>query len=191
MRTVVFRGFLPQKYIIDDMARTTETCCLCFITDDRSAKFSHLGSGKTQGVPIECCWWLDEAGVQFRIAGRTLVATAQSEEAVLRSAATDVWERLGDSTKRQMYWPHPGAPKGQGAESVKDDNQISLEGSHFVLLIVVPDSVDELHLGGGQKRILYSRTEGSPAGCEVEHTATSAMLASLRNTEWSHMAVNP
>lgn len=67
VRTVVFRGFLPQKYLMmEDDARTEESCCFCFITDDRSAKFSHLGRGEKQGAPIECCWWLDEPGVHRR-----------------------------------------------------------------------------------------------------------------------------
>lgn len=205
VRTVVFRGFLPQKYLMmEDDARTEESCCFCFITDDRSAKFSHLGRGEKQGAPIECCWWLDEPGVQFRIAGRTLVATARSEDQMLRAAVAEVWDRLGDSTRRQMYWPHPGAPKGEGVESLEDD-KLSLDGSHFVLIIVVPDSVDELHLGGGQKRILYSRAAEAPAGEEgagedstVTDTLTPGggrgaglLLASLRTAVWSQEAVNP
>ena len=198
MRTVVFRGFLPQKYVDGGDgpprgppgggARQEESCCLCFITDDRSAKFGHLGGGEKQGAPMECCWWLDEAGVQFRIAGRALVATARSEDAVLRAATQEVWDRLGDSTRRQMYWPHPGAPKGDNAEGVKvanADGEISLEDSHFVLLVVVPDAVDELHLGGGQKRVLYARGDDGAAG------ADAASLASLKNAVWSEQAVNP
>lgn len=160
VRTVVFRGFLPQKFV-DPTARSEESCCLCFITDDRSAKFAHLGGGLTHGAPIECCWWLDEAGVQFRVSGRALVATARSEDGVLRAAAAEVWERLGHSTKLQMFWPHPGAARSEGCasdtSSVRDsvaDGSISLEASHFALLILVPDDVDELHLSGRQKRVL-------------------------------------
>ena len=59
---------------VDDTAGSDESCCLCFITDDRSAKFLHLGGGVIQGAPIECCWWLDGAAVQFRIADLALVA---------------------------------------------------------------------------------------------------------------------
>jgi pyridoxamine 5'-phosphate oxidase len=164
VRTVVFRGFLPQKFV-DSSARSEESFCLCFITDDRSAKFAHLGCGLTQGAPMECCWWLDEAGVQFRVAGRTLVATARSEDDVLRAAAAEVWQRLGDSTKLQMFWPQPGALRGEacasgattGTSSARDpaaDGSISLEDSHFALLILVPDAVDELHLSGRQKRVM-------------------------------------
>ncbi len=168
VRTVVFRGFLPQKFVdptVAAAARSEESCCLCFITDDRSAKFAHLGAGLTHGAPVECCWWLDEAGVQFRVSGRALVATARSEDGVLRAAAAEVWERLGRSTKLQMFWPHPGADRSEGyasgcasdSSSVRDsvaDCSISLEASHFALLILVPDGVDELHLSGRQKRVL-------------------------------------
>ena len=86
-----------------------------------------------------------------------------------------------------MYWPHPGAPKGEDVQSVEVANaegEISLEDSHFVLLVVVPDAVDELHLGGGQKRILYARG-GESAGAEA------ASLASLKSAVWSEQAVNP
>jgi pyridoxamine 5'-phosphate oxidase len=164
VRTVVFRGFLPQKFVdpaVTAAARSEDSCCLCFITDDRSAKFAHLGAGLSHGAPVECCWWLDEAGVQFRVSGRALVATAHSEDGVLRAAAAEVWERLGHSTKLQMFWPHPGADRSEGCArgcaSVRDsvaDCSISLEASHFALLILVPDGVDELHLSGRQKRVL-------------------------------------
>jgi len=187
VRTVVSRGFLPQRFVDGDYASSTskeESCCLTFITDDRSAKFGHLGRGEKQGAPIECCWWLDEAGVQFRIAGRVLVATSRTADPVLRAAVAETWGRLGDSTRRQMYWPHPGVPRGDGQsaepEVMTEDGEISLEASHFVLLIVVPDDVDELHLGGGQHRVMYRRANADPASLE-----------SLRGAVWSETSVNP
>lgn len=63
VRTVVFRGFLPRKYV-DPTSRGEESCCPMFITDDRSAKFRHLGGEGGVPRPVEVCWWLDEAGVQ-------------------------------------------------------------------------------------------------------------------------------
>ena len=218
VRTVVFRGFLPLKYATRRCATSCftdcptscanpytseESCCLCFITDDRSAKFQHLGRGQKHGAPVECCWWLDEAGVQFRIAGRAILATARSEDAMLRAAVQEVWGRLGDSTRRQMYWPHPGAPKGEGAqctEVVDAEGQISLDESHFVLLIVVPESVDELHLGGSQKRIQYCRAQSEAAAAKERFLAASGtgsdmgseeLLARLRCAMWSEKALNP
>jgi len=83
-----------------------------------------------------------------------------------------------------MYWPHPGVPRGDGQsaepEVMTEDGEISLEASHFVLLIVVPDDVDELHLGGGQNRVMYRRANADPASLE-----------SLRGAVWSETSVNP
>lgn len=204
VRTVVFRGFLPQKYV-DDAAGAEESCCLCFITDCRAAKFVHLGGGRSQGAPIECCWWLDEAGVQFRISGHALVATARSEDHLLRAAAAEVWGRLGDSTKLQMFWPHPGAARreavsrdasdasGLGAAVSKDS--VSLESSHFALIILVPDAVDELHLTGRQKRVVYSRAAEAAAAeaarGECEGRRDTAALAGLKAAVWTQEDVNP
>jgi hypothetical protein len=141
---------------VDPSARSDDSCCPIFITDDRSSKvpshssfptvlpfnnlqFVHLGSGHHHGAPVELCWWLDEAGVQFRIAGRALIATARSQDAALRSAAMEVWERLAAPTKMQMFWPHPGAVRGAAAEdaAAAADGGLSIDASHFALVIVV------------------------------------------------------
>ena len=102
-----------------------------------------------------------------------------------------------------MYWPHPGAPKGEGAqctEVVDAEGQISLDESHFVLLIVVPESVDELHLGGSQKRIQYCRAQSEAAAAKERFLAASGtgsdmgseeLLARLRCAVWSEKALNP
>ena len=183
VRTVVFRGFMPRKYV-DDTARSgEESCCLMFITDDRSAKYQHLGGGDSSGAPIECCWWLQEAGVQFRIAGSAVLATARSEEPILRAAVDDVWSRLGPSTRHQFVWPHPGAPVGAAVATASKEDDVALEESHFVLIIVVPDSVDELHLGGNQRRYLHKREGNTDVGW-VAH-------ASAREADWTRQSVNP
>jgi pyridoxamine 5'-phosphate oxidase len=201
VRTVVFRGFLPQKYV-NAAAGAEESCCLCFITDCRSTKFAHLGGGRSQGAPIECCWWLDEAGVQFRISGHALVATARSEDHLLRAAAAEVWGRLGDSTKLQMFWPHPGAARCEAADRDASDasgvgeavsgDSVSLESSHFALIILVPDAVDELHLNGRQRRVMYSRAaEAARAGGDCEGRQDIAALTGLKAAVWSQKDVNP
>ena len=195
---------------VDATARSDESCCLCFITDDRSAKFLHLGGGVIQSAPIECCWWLDEAAVQFRIAGHALVATAHSQHATLRAAAAEVWERLGEHTKRQMFWPHPGLATCEGSASAPDDASVggsaTLEASHFALIIVVPDHVDELHLSGRQKRMVYRRAHaGAAAGAAsladepvsgFETSSCSAVddvaaLVGLKAAVWTQVEVNP
>ena len=63
VRTVVFRGFLPRKFVDGGSA---DTSVLMFITDQRSAKYQHLSSHQKVLAPVEVCWWLDEAGVQVR-----------------------------------------------------------------------------------------------------------------------------
>ena len=54
---------------------------------------------------------------------------------------------------------------------------------YFVLIIVVPDSVDELHLGGNQRRYLHKREGNTDAGW-VAH-------ASAREADWTRQSVNP
>ena len=192
-RTVVFRGFLPRKYV-DGLSGGEESCCLAFITDDRSEKVRHLAA---DGAPVEVCWWLDEPGVQFRISGHAHLARAGSKAAVLRAAADEVWNRLGESSKRTFYWPAPGAPRealdattpknrAAAAEGEHEDSG-SMEASHFVLLIVVPESVDELHLGGNQRRITHRRElGGAPFAGEGKWP-----LARISQATWTEQAVNP
>ena len=43
---------------------------------------------------VELCWWLDEASVQFRIAGRGLVADSTTQDPQLQAVRSAVWQRL-------------------------------------------------------------------------------------------------
>ena len=90
VRTVVFRGFLPSA-LIDAAAApmTGESCVLTFITDTRSEKVRHIRAAER--APVELCWWLDDANVQFRISGHAVLATPASEDASLRAACEAVW----------------------------------------------------------------------------------------------------
>ena len=177
-----------------------------FVTDDRSTKCVHL-SGTAHGeggrlAPVECCWWLDEAAVQFRISGHAVLATARSDERMLREAVHEVWARLGASARRTFFWPHPGAPRV--AHDVKhatppSADEPSLDASHFVLVVVIPDAVDELHLGRNQRRCIYQR-EGErfehpgsdgEANCSSTPLSTLQLLASACNAKWTLQEVNP
>jgi hypothetical protein len=210
VRTIVFRGFLPRTLV--DTAKG-ESSCLMFCTDTRADKIRHLKPSVEGSLPpVECCWWLDEPGVQvvahqrsaarstatvfadhlcieslvprqFRISGHALVATAHSEDVVLRAAVEEVWARLGPSTRRTFFWPQPGAPRA-AASTASSEGDESLDAAHFALLIVVPDAVDELHLGGNQKRIVYWR-EGHPC------TSASSAIESTIDACWFEEAVNP
>lgn len=199
VRTVVFRGFLPSKYTNDE-----SSCCLMFITDDRSAKYRHLAGASSEGgmAPIEACWWLDEAGVQFRIAGQAVLATAQSDDEMLRAAVADVWDRLSPSSRRTFSWPCPGAPKGTDVPPATagatergrgdGDEAPPLEETHFALLLLVPETVDELHLGGRQRRVFYQREEAA-AGDAVDAAALvrRALESTTSKTQWTETGVNP
>ena len=79
VRTVVFRGFLPGDLLDyganDGADHTAESCLLCFVTDSRVSKSRHVRDTRDdEGAAVELCWWLDEASVQFRVAGRAVLA---------------------------------------------------------------------------------------------------------------------
>lgn len=168
VRTIVFRGFLPAN------ASGIESSMLTFVTDSRAEKVRHIRETKGGRAPVEVCWWLSEAGVQFRISGFAVLCTHDSQEPEQRKACTTVWERLSDSTRSTFAWPHPGAraTPSDGAS----DKVPTLAEANFCLLVVVPNIVDELHLGGKQKRMTYTLDAagggkpqgpwGSPGSCD-------------------------
>ena len=113
---------------------------------------------------VECCWWLDEANVQFRISGHAVLATATDEPA-RRAAVEEVWERLGASTRGTFAWADPGAPVVDTHEKASVNHEPpELADANFALLIVVPHTVDELRLGGQQKRYGYRATVADGGG---------------------------
>ena len=201
VRTIVFRGFMPRGLMAaaDCGKPNEESCALMFITDSRADKVRHISSG---GSFVECCWWLDEAGAQFRISGTAVLATANSEDSTLRAACETVWERLTTSTKQTFFWPSPGAPASQDAVTKRakarseeeeecaasSEAELSLAKANFVLLIVLPDRVDELRLGGKQRRNLYTleREIG-----EAPAQGGAAQLARWSKTRWAQVATNP
>ena len=193
VRTVVFRGFLPHTLTqggrtcaIDQHALNKESCLLTFITDSRAAKVAHISGGADA---VECCWWLDEAGVQFRIAGRAVLARLDSDNVELRAVAQHVWGRLSDSTRQTFTWPAPGAdvtPNDGTVGTTGKGNTGSQHGEggavYFAVLLLVPSRVDELRLGGRQRRFIYE--------CSGAGTGEGALSAPTRNT-WCVRDVNP
>ena len=195
VRTIVFRGFLASELASSDAApkpKNGESCLLTFITDSRAEKVRHVSSAESGRAPVELCWWLDEAGVQFRISGDAVLASSTSEDPRLRAACEAVWERLGESTRSTFTWPHPGEqvspsnvtrPGGDGGDGGGGGGGVSLSEAHFRLVVVVPHRVDELRLGGKQKRTLYTLKDEAPGAGE-------GPLA-LLGTEWNVEDVNP
>lgn len=200
VRTVVFRGFLPAKHI---GGGNGESCVLTFITDSRANKVRHLATGP--GL-VELCWWLDEAGVQYRISGRAVLASATSTDPELRTICEAIWERLGSGTRSTFTWPQPGAPRARsvdgGSPKSKADStvdmmpeeeaageqvSVSLDDANFAVILVFPEVVDELHLGGKQKRYMYTATGALPGGC-IEGTE---LLSWIGHAAWNVEDVNP
>jgi len=197
IRTVSFRGFLTAGHISGDstahisgdttapdqesdeapqqspspdaLRPSTESCMLTFITDARAEKVRHLQS---EDAYIECCWWIDDADVQFRIGGRPLLASHTSTDPKARALCEMVWDKLSASSRRVFAWPAPGEQKPSGFDgdprdqptgtsevadlSENEGEEPPLEHEHFMVLAVLPDRVDELRLGGRQRRYLYS-----------------------------------
>ncbi|CAE8601467.1 unnamed protein product [Polarella glacialis] len=194
VRTVSFRGFLapyqlegashPVGRDVDGAAapqmfqEASESCCLLFVTDDRAQKVRHISESAPHSF-VEVNWWLDEASVQFRIAGSAVLASANSSDPHLRAVRTSVWARLKVDTRGTFTWPTPGLPRGGPDESTADctndtsdaedaqkaSSDISagpqIEDAHFAVVIVVPDRVDELRLGGNQRRRIYTLLSSS------------------------------
>lgn len=168
VRTVSFRGFMPS--LVADAGggggEHGETCMLMFVTDLRAEKVRHVRQAESGGSAfVECCWWLDEAGVQFRIAGRAVLATADSSEPELRAACEVVWDRLNEQTRTTFTWPTPGGPVASADDdsgpTASQGTPIRLADANFGLLVVIPEFVDELRLGGNQRRLRYA-LEGAP-----------------------------
>ncbi|CAJ1352315.1 unnamed protein product [Effrenium voratum] len=126
------------------------SCILILITDDRAGKVRHIQDGHPQSA-VELCWWLDEAAVQFRIAGRGVIADSSTSDPHLQAARQAVWQRLKESTKATFLWPTPGMPRSETQEPCP----LTLENAHFAVVLVLPHTVDELRLGGRQKRFIH------------------------------------
>ena len=141
-----------------------------------------------------------------------MLATARSEDLRLRAACEEVWERLSQGTRRTFFWDAPGgtfqAPVchpvcnlGEAADVSTPDS--GLQEAHFAVIIMVPDAVDELRLGGNQKRYKYTlnsvaQSEADcPATLDTAAAAADAAKCSLvkllapDRTEWIKQEVNP
>lgn len=236
VRTISFRGFLTPAHLrgagtVEDLPLHQESCALIFATDDRAEKIRHLAD--PDRAFVECCWWLDEAGIQFRLAGRALVAGSSHCEGTgeyleLHALRAEVWRRMTPSTRRTFMWPEPGAPLGSGvsaaihsAHAAADDANVAtdeasddahfseeppcgaegaydtandndgsdIESAHFAVVLVVPHAVDELHLGGRQRRLRYSFPERDKNEASVHPGLRRLFFESA--ADWVVEALNP
>lgn len=193
VRTIVFRGFMPRHLMLGCSQQQggklddEESCALMFITDSRAEKVRHLQHPQSSTY-VECCWWLDEAGVQFRISGRAVLATATSEDPALRAACETVWTRLQSSTKGTFFWPAPGEPISTHPAAALTTDELSLDEANFALVVVLPERVDELRLGGKQRRVLYTLEQPQISTGMMEG---GDLLAQHAKTQWRQEGLNP
>ena len=64
------------------------------------------------------------------------------------------------------------------------------------LVVLLPDRVDELHLGGKQRRVLYTLEDSGADSGDASQQAdgkmsSTAFLAQHAKTRWRQQAVNP
>eukprot|EP00435_Cladocopium_sp_Y103_P068860 s922_g32.t1 len=197
VRTVVFRGFLQAQHLAavlepgpdasDEELEPNgpkESCVMLLISDERAGKVRHLQESFPQSR-VELCWWFDEASVQFRIAGRGLIADSTTQDPELRALRSAVWQRLKTSTKETFFWPHPGRPRGDVPNQAV--NSTDLEDAHFAVVVILPTSVDELHLGGRQKRKIYRSSFKE----DYMHLPFSELYDRMAELHWEVEDVNP
>ena len=150
MRTVVFRGFLPGDLLDyganDGADHTAESCLLCFVTvDDRSSSDERAAAcatrGDGEGAAVELCWWLDEASVQFRVAGRAVLADAHSAARACARHARASGNGPAHGTRRTFLGASLGAPAPRHMRAARPPlrSGAKLADAHFAVLIVAPE----------------------------------------------------
>eukprot|EP00438_Fugacium_kawagutii_P013823 Skav210614 [mRNA] locus=scaffold234:286019:288392:+ [translate_table: standard] len=125
VRTVVFRGFLQPQHLLAAGEATSDDG-----SEESDAKdLTGLGCQDPALQAVRSTVW------QRLILGAASVAGWVGGLVTLLRKS---------STKETFSWPHPGRPRGQ-EEGV----------ARRRVLVILPSSVDELHLGGRQKRKIY------------------------------------
>jgi pyridoxamine 5'-phosphate oxidase len=171
-RTVVFRGFLAG------------TNGLMFVSDRRSEKIAQI----QQNPQAEACWYFTQTREQFRLAGRLIVVSAETEQSLLANARQDLWQHLSDSARLQFAWPQP---KGK-REAITSFNPPAPEVQRppltFCLLCLAVNRVDHLELRGEpQNRCLYEKINQATPG----NSANQSPAQSEPAQDWKTTLVNP
>jgi len=206
VRTVVFRGFLRADHLASAAAMSApadgsdseeslaggpspegsrDSCIIILVTDSRSQKVRHARAGFPK-ASVEICWWLDEAAVQFRIAGRALVVDHSTTDSQLCAVRTAVWNRLRASTRETFIWPEPGQPRDDAV--VPKPGELRLEDAHFAVFLVLPITVDELQLGGRQRRRIHKT---APLPEDQWQLPFSDLFEQILSQNWEVTDVNP
>jgi pyridoxamine 5'-phosphate oxidase len=144
-RTVVFRGFVDNSNQLK------------FVTDVRSEKIEPL----TEQPWAEVCWYFPKSRDQFRLSGRLILVTAESEDPKLAKLRITQWQELSDSARAQFAWPDPGKPRAANAAFTPPPPDPTQPLPTFALLLLEPERVDHLVLRGDpQDRTLYWNRHG-------------------------------
>ncbi len=142
VRTVVFRGFLP------------ETHRLTFATDARSLKARQL----EQSPWAEACWYFHLTREQFRFSGTVSLVGSNTSDRTLQEARKAVWRAMSDESRLTYTWPDPGQPRVALAPFPTQVPDGQEPVAHFALLVLEPREVDHLELNGNpQHRWRYTR----------------------------------
>lgn len=144
-RTVVFRGFWGDRNILQ------------FVTDQRSQKVTDLAHCPW----TELCWYFTQTREQFRLAGPTLLVTAQHPNPDLQAARHQSWEALSDGGKTSFFWPTPGDSRQPDLEADVPETLPPVPPETFCLGLLHPEWVDHLELRGDpQNRTRYDLVDG-------------------------------
>jgi len=154
-RTVVFRGWQGE-------------CRLILATDRRSPKIDDL-----EACPYtELCWYFSKTREQFRLFGRVELLAEGSGDPQQVQTWVQTWQQISASGQDLWFWPDPAqplAPLAAFAPPEPAEHSRDQPPSSFVVLIVVPETVDHLKLRGDgiypQTRTRYTK-QGSQWSCQ-------------------------
>jgi pyridoxamine 5'-phosphate oxidase len=131
-RTVVFRGFLPERNAI------------LMITDRRSQKIAQI---EHQGW-AEICWYFPKTREQFRFAGILHIVDGSHPKERWQKAYHETWRSLSEAARAQFYGVAPGLPRASEQEQIEPEPPDASDSipESFRLLVFVPEDLDYLDL---------------------------------------------
>ncbi|MGF1571142.1 MAG: Npun_F5749 family FMN-dependent PPOX-type flavoprotein [Nodosilinea sp.] len=149
-RTVVFRGFLPDRNE------------LIMVTDRRSQKMVDF----TNCPWAEICWYFTQTREQFRLAGSLVWVGPDAADSSMPQARRQTWDALSAASRQSFYWPHPGQTRSSD-EAAFETAAIATASPdpapNFCLVLLTPTTVDHLELRGEpQNRTRYEQTAEGP-----------------------------
>eukprot|EP00904_Undaria_pinnatifida_P014090 jgi/Undpi1/9811/HiC_scaffold_27.g12265.m1 len=193
-RTWVFRGFWE------------DTVALKFITDRRSQKVSEISADPAG----EVCFYLKKTREQFRIKGRLQVVADGDSDERLAKARRHQWTRISPAAQASFATTAvPGAEtlkkneggeggrEGEGGTKGKGQREVIKEPTEeFCLVLLWPNFVDHLELGGEQTRHTHQLEGGRDGGGvwlpgAFADDGGAGEAGARQGSVWTTTAVNP